>query len=234
MSSTAQTLINRACKWIQAISAGDSPSTLESTDALGELNGILDGWLNEELMCYARQDETFNTVNAQATYSIGPTGSDLVTARPVMIEEAWIIASNITYPVQMITNEQYDAIPYKVASANWPDRANYTATMPNGTMTVYPVPNGAYAFHMRTRVQFTAFATTATVVSLPPGWETALASELAIRLGPMFQRQAPPEIVNLAAVSKRRIRVVNSQPIGLDNELAIAFKKPRSRIISDS
>lgn len=232
--STAQTLIDRAAKWINVLSSGNSLTTNEYADALIELNGILDDWNNERLMCFAQQDETFNTIASQSVYTIGPSGAALVTTRPVTIEEAWIIASNITYPVRLIDNEEYDAIPFKTSSSNWPDRANYTPTFPNGTITMYPIPNGTYAFHMRTRIQLTAFAATSTTVSLPPGWESALSSELCIRIAPQFEKSAPVEIAKLAANSKRRLEIVNSKPVRVENEIASAFRRGRSRIISDT
>jgi hypothetical protein len=230
--STVQNIVDRAGRLISVVNSGESLTTTESSDALIALNAMLSSWNNERLMAYSMQEETVPMVGARSSYSIGPSATDLVTTRPVEIEKAYILYSNISYPVRVIDEEAYAMLPAKTTSSTWPSHINYLPTMPNGTIRVYPVPNASSSLQIVTRVVIGTLALTDTV-SLPPGWEEALAANLALVIAPEYQVQPTQIVMAMAANSKANIKRVNSRPIMLAQELSLLMSQPHAHIISD-
>jgi hypothetical protein len=207
---------------MRLFSAGKTPTTTEYADGLVAINSLLDALRNESLMCYATQVESLTLAASTDSYSIGPSG-DLDTTRPTGIEQAWIRDGGIDYPVRLISDEQYSAIPDKSAESDWPTEANYRATMPTGTLYVYPLPNGAATMVLRTRIPLGAFTATTDEVSLPPGWEEMLVFNLAVRWAPEFETQASQTVVDVAMSSKASIKRTNSRPMLASSDLAMAL-----------
>lgn len=230
--ATLQDIVDRAGRLISVVNSGESLTPDESADAAMALNAMTDSWRNERLMAYSMQEEAVPMSSAQASYSIGPTGADLVTTRPVEIETAYILYQNISYPVRIINEEQYALLPAKATASTWPSHINYLPTMPNGTIRVYPVPNASSSLQIITRVPLSSLALADTIV-LPPGWEEALASNLALIIAPEFQVQPSPLVQAMAANSKANIKRANSRPIQLPQELALLMSQPKAHIISD-
>lgn len=228
----AQDIIDRASRLLGQIASGASASSDESADGLEALNAMIESWRNERLMCYARQDETLTLANSDGSYTIGPSG-DLNTTRPMDIEEAYIVASNISYPVKKITEEEYAAIPDKTTEADWPEVYLYRPTMATGTLLIWPEPNATRTMKLVTRIAVTGFALVSTSVSLPPGWEEALAFNLAVAWAPEFEREPSQAIVKIARESKANIKRTNWRPSIMGNELGTMFGRYVSRIETD-
>lgn len=234
--ATAATLINRALRLLGQIPAGASPTTDESSDALIALNAMLSSWNNEKLLCFAYQTESLTLSSADSSYTIGTSG-DLNTTRPVEIVRAWITSSDQDYPMAPLSEAEYAAIFDKTASADWPDRYLFRPTMASSlaTFIVYPVPNATRTCKLVTRVVLAAFSATTDTVTLPPGWEEALATNLAIALAPEYETQASAEVRKMASNSLAGIKRTNAnaQPRRLYTELAVAFGANRGNILTD-
>lgn len=231
--STVQTRINRAARLLGQLQSNTDLGTNESADALVALNAMLDSWRNEELMCYATQTESLTLSASTVSYTIGPGGT-LNTTRPVEIQDAWVVVSNISYPVRQITDAEYDAIQDKTATADWPDRFNYRPTMSTGTLYVYHAPNATRTMNLRTRVVVAAFSAVSSTVTLPPGWEEAIDTNLAVRLAAEYEMQAPPDVVDMARAAKASIKRMNSQPIKAYTELPVLVGRRVRNIQTDS
>lgn len=210
--ATVATIIDRSMRLLGQLPAGESPTSAEYADGLVALNAMVDAWRNERLMCYAMQEETLTLANADASYTIG-TGGDLVTARPVAIERAWIVDGDYSHDVLPMTEEEYAAIGSKATTGDYPERFLYRPTMATGTLIVWPVPNATRTMKLLTRVVVGAFASTATTIALPPGWEEALASNLAVNFAPEFETEASPTVRDMARRSKAAIKITNMRPI---------------------
>lgn len=218
--ATVQTLLNRAGRLLGVLESNSTMGSDESADALVALNALLDSWRNESLMCYATQDESLTLSASTASYTIGPGGT-LSTTRPVAIEQAWILDSNVSYPVDLVTDEEYSAIPDKTTTSSWPYWANYRPSMSTATLYVYPVPNATRTLKLRTRIVVAAFSAATDAVTLPPGWEQALTTNLAIVLAPEYQVQASAEVVEMARTAKAGIKRINARPIRAYTELGL-------------
>lgn len=230
--ATAQTLIDRALRLISAIEAGASPTADESADGLEALNAMLASWNNDTLSIYAYQDESITLVNGTNSYTLGPTGTK-VTTRPIRIIDARVVESSTEYPVELITKRRWDSIAYKATTSNIASMAYYEPSMPNGTLYVYPTPSTGNTLKIATWVQLSAFATLATTVTLPPGFERALAYNLAVEIAPEYEREAPPTVQRIAESSREGLRIANKRPIMAVPDITFAGNTGQSDIYAD-
>lgn len=225
--ATPQTIITRALRMLGQA----TPTSDELTDGLEVLNDLVDSWKNEHLLTYARREETLTLSSADASYTIGPSG-DLTTTRPTEIEAAWIVEDDQSYPVRVIADGEYAAIADKTQAGDWPEVLNYKATMANGTIAVWPVPNATRTLMLLTRVPLVEFSTLGETVSLPPGFRRALSANLAIDLAPEFETEPSPSVVKMAGESKALIKRQNAQPIKSASEVAALVGGSTANIVS--
>lgn len=230
--ATAQTIIDRSLRLIGQIGAGLSPTADETADALEALNAMLMTWRNERLMAYAIQTQDITLSSGNTSRTVGPSGN-LVTTRPVRIEDAYCVVDNMTYNVRILNESEFAAIPDKTAESDWPDRIWPQMSFPDVTIYLYPIPTTTSTLRILTRVPLTEFSTAATTVSLPPGWEDALAYNLAVRIAPEYEREALPTVVQMARDTKAAIKTINSRPQKLYTELPLLVGNYTANIITD-
>lgn len=227
--ATGQTLVNRAMRLLGLINSGESPTSTESDDALIAINAMLDSWRNDRLMTYALQDESLTLVAADFSYTIG-SGGQLNTTRPVSIESCYCRANSLDYPVRVIQFDEWNSIVDKTATSDIPEVVYYEPTMATGTLLVWPVPTTANVLHLTTRVPLTALVL-GTTVSLPPGWEDAIASNGAIAIAAEFQIDPRQSVVKMSQDSLKGIKRINSRPIKAYSDLNLLVGSPRSSSI---
>lgn len=229
--ATPRSILKRA---VRLLTTSRTPSPDELTDGLEALNARLDSLRNEKLMCFAMRSESLALVATQFSYQIGP-GGDLNTTRPVAIEDAWIEdSSGTTYGVLIITDEQYDGIPDKASTSNWPLKVNYRNTMPTGTLLCWRVPSQVSTLKLLTRTPLTAFVTLDDTVNLPPGWEEMLVGEMAIVLAPEYGQEPPQAALQMVRSTKQGIRAINSEQFTAATELpGLVGRRKRTNILTD-
>jgi len=229
--TTAAQIIDRSMRLLGALEPGETSTDDEYANGLIAVNGMLGSWNNERLMCYALREESLS-YTAAVSATIGPTGT-LVTTRPVEVVQAWVVDGSNSYPVLMISDEEYGAIVDKASTSTWPTKANYKASMPDGTIYFYPVPSAAGTMSLLTRTPLVAFAAITDTVSLPPGWEDALTYNLAVRLAPEIQVPLPQEVLGLARAIKADLKRMNSKPMKAYTELANLVGRHSANILTD-
>ena len=146
--ATGASLVSDALTEAAILGVGETASAEDQNLALRILNRMLDSWANESLMIYATTSESFVMVPNQASYST----SLLASGRPVSIASMYVSLSDIDYPVDMIDQQTFDAIPYKPTPAI-PNQCYYSAGMPDGTFNFYPTPYAAFTCHVASRKQ---------------------------------------------------------------------------------
>ncbi len=231
--ATVADRITRALRLLNEIESGEDPTDDELADGLVALNGMLDSWRNDNLLAYAKQQETVTLATGDSGYSIGPSG-DLVTTRPVAILEAWIREDNIDYPVTLMNEADYAAIPDKTTRSNWPDRLLFRPLMPNAVVLVYPVPDAPRSLVLVTQVVVGQYAAVTDTVTLPPGWEAAIDFNLAIELAPEFQARVSDTVRRRATETLAGIKRANvqAQPRAVATELFALFDRRSGNILS--
>ncbi len=231
--ATAQTLIDRALRLIGAIASGESPTTAESNDGLVALNAMISSWQTEKLNVFAFVDTAFTLVASDGSYTVGPAGNFALTPRPSKIESCFVRVSDIDYPVELIDRDRWFGIPDKTSTSDIPMYAYYEPSLTTGTLLVWPVPNAASSLHIITWTTLSELAALSTTVTLPQGYERALAYNLAIEVASEYEKPVAASVASIAVESKAAIKRANIRPMLAVPDLVYAVSGQRSNIISD-
>lgn len=218
--ATVQQLINRSLRLIGVLAAGETPEATETSDALVSLNAMLDSWRNDKLMVYALTNQAVTLINGTSTYTIGATGGTVATS-PVEVISAFVRQSNVDYNLRPLTDAEYQSKASKNITADIPSEYLFTHTHPNATVILYPVPTVANTMYLRIRTPYSAFTAASDTVSLPPGFERAIAYNLALELYPEYPSiQVNQVVVKIANDSLAGIKRLNSKVPKLVTQLA--------------
>lgn len=219
--STAIDLIKRAYRLIGVYAIGETPSADETADAMSALNSMLASWSNEKLMVYAATKDSITCTPNVGTYTLGPSG-DVITVRPQDIDPAtsfdWL---GITYPLAIATLDQYQSIKNKALNSTLPSIVRLEPTFPNATVYLYPVPSLAITLNVWSWKPLTSFTSATDTVNLPPGYEEAISTNLALMLAPENEMQPSPQVVKMATMSKKLLKRQNWEPLTLGVEAGI-------------
>lgn len=210
--STALTIIEDALGLSNAVGMDQTLSADEATDCLRKFNDLIESWSTQRLAVYGQAPQTFVTVASQAAYTIGP-GGDWNTVRPERISgPGYTTITGISYPCVALGPEDYASITAKTLEGAFPNYYSYMNEHPLGIVTLWPVPNAVLSITLAIDRVLTQAATAATIVSFPPGYVDAFVNVLAVRLAPIFGKQAAPHVMEAARESFGAIKRANKQP----------------------
>jgi len=213
--ATATTIINRAGRMLGLGEPNAALNTDVAADFLVGLNAMLESWQNDKLLSYDVREDSATMVAAQEAYTVG-TGGSFNIPRPTMIESLFCRVSGIDYPMTELTPENFAKIATKEAtSAEIPTHYKYDGGYTLATITVWPSPSAANTIRLRSYRIIAAYAAGSDAISLPPGYEEAMAFNLAVAMLPEYPQvgAAIQLVMKQAASSKRLIKRVNSKPI---------------------
>ena len=230
--ATVQTRINRAMRLIGATASGESPTSQESADCLTALNAMLESWQTEKLIVYAFVDTGFTMVNGTGSYSLGPSANFNLTPRPSKIENCYVKANNIDYPLEPVDKNRWFSIADKTVQSDIPILAYYEPSLPNGTIRLWPIPNAAHSLHVVTWTPVSSFAALTDSVTLPQGYNRAIDYNLAVEIAPEYELEASDTVKRIAMDSMASIKRANNRPMKAYTELGLMFGGNRSDIYS--
>jgi hypothetical protein len=184
--TTARQLIKRALLINGALTKNQTPAADEANDALITLNAMLSSWSNESLLIYNRVLENFPLVAGDNTYTIGPSG-DFNTSRPVQIVSAYVRDGSNDYYLDSIPDTVYDESIGRKTAEGYPEFFQYDYANPVGTIKLWPTPSSAFTLFIRSEKALTSFVLDDNI-TFPPGWEQALAYNLAVLLAPEYSQ----------------------------------------------
>lgn len=134
--------------------------------------------------------------------------------RPLRINSAYVLVSQLSYPVIPLNIEQYELIGFKTLGGPWPRCLYYQPSGPLGNITFWPVPASGQ-MHMFAETVLANFATLSDSVELPQGYKMFLRWNLAELLIPEYGVTNPTivqMIMKNAADSRAWIKRTNMQP----------------------
>jgi hypothetical protein len=205
-TTTAAVIIQDALKENQIIAEGETPSATMYDDGLRLLNRMLDVLSHNNDFAYYASKVT-RDLTGEASFTIGPTGDD-VSDRPIAIDTATVDRDGITYPVKVIDNQRYDNLTYKALAGANTAAVYYEGTYPNGTVYCYPLATGC-TLNMRVLNSVKQFATTATQIDMPPGYEDYLMLALAVRIAPAYGKQPSAMTMQAYKAAKKTVLRTN-------------------------
>lgn len=225
--------INGSLRLIGQLAEGESPSAETSQDALTAFNSMIDSWSIDRLAVYYTQDQTFTWPANESEQTFGPSGADQTGTRPVQVmDSTYFKSGNLSYPLALINEDQYNAIALKSSTSTWPQVMWVNMGMPNITMKVWPIPNQAIEFHLISVVPLVQATTLATTLIIPPGYLRAFRFNLAVEIANEFGIEAPPSVKSIAARSLRSVKRINNPDDLMSMPSPIVSRAPRYNIFS--
>lgn len=207
-------LISSSLRLIGVLASGEVPSADEANDALTILNQMIDSWSAEKLMIFTDQVVTLTPGTLKQAYTLG-VGGDFNQARPPKIDRMSVIilnSPNLELPIEMLSDEQWQAIPVKNVSSAVPTQVWDDGGFPLRTLSFWPIPSVSVNFVLYAWTALSQFADLSTTdYTFPPGYLKALRYNLALDLAPEFGRPVPPEVAAQAVISKAIIKTMNVQ-----------------------
>ncbi|HKE24984.1 MAG TPA: hypothetical protein VKB88_21630 [Bryobacteraceae bacterium] len=199
-----------------------TPSPAQYQDGLEELNRLIGSLTCDRLFIFSMARYEYALTGAKIfTIGIDPTGqtvADLNGPRPVQIDRANIIYSmpQIRRPLALLTDLQWSRIVVQDIANTIPYALYDDYDYPLSTLYIYPQPVPGYILELYIWQVVSTFLTSDDVVLVPPGYEDALVLNLAVRLGPHFQRQVDADVRNDAQKALLRIESINAPKPVLD------------------
>jgi hypothetical protein len=162
------------------------------------LNNLLDEMNSAGISVYSTAPVLFVLSTGQASYSVGP-GGNINIPRPVKVE-SWNIR---TSSGQAIGGKPVDALEFAMLAADRSAQGarvkalNYDAAFPLASVHLYPIPNGG-TLELWVWSQLAPITNFASALNYPPGYLQAIVYNLAMAIGPKFERPVDPGIKIIA------------------------------------
>ena len=202
--TTAKQLVERAGR---LIGVGEMWGK-QQDNVLFALNQMLNDWSSTRNNIYQTVRESVTLTYNDNEYTIG-SGGDFDTAWPIRIIAAYILRSNVSYPVVVnMSDEQYAAITDKTTKLR-PTHLLYEPSYPLGRIILTPVPNQADTLYLYSHKPIDQFASLAATSTLPPPYETAVVYNLAIDIAAEFERDPRPVVYARADETKKALQRAN-------------------------
>lgn len=209
--ATASSMIIRGLQMIGEKTIGGTLTSAEQTAYLSVLNGMLESWSLDSLMCYQELQESLALTAGTSSYTIG-SGGAFNTTRPIKIVSAFTRdSSSYDYNIEIINDAAYNFIVSKTQGETYPSYLYYDHAYVAGvgTINLYPEPSAGLTLYISSLKQLTQFATIGEVVVLPPGYQRAIESNFAIEAAAGYI-PVSKEVIQIAKESKSAIKNVNA------------------------
>lgn len=239
---TVADLITASFRRINVLRGTTTPTSDMSTDAFQRLNDLIDSWANDGLMIPFVRRTTWTITSTKGTlanpYTVG-TGGDINVARPSIPADIVVryqdtsITPTLEYPLQKLTNDQWEAIPQKNLTNTLPVAYFYQPTYTPasgssvwGSLYLWMIPTSSTLQGvLYAPAQLGAFASTANTILLPPGYNRMLRDNLAVELAPEWLMGVPldPGIARSAITSLAEVKRVNRRDVIMSTGLGLTI-----------
>lgn len=200
MVITTQDIINSTFKKLGILGRGETLSADDSQDAKRALNLMLASWSIRNVATLVTAKDELTLIPNQRIYTIGITvGADFNTPRPKMVFYASLEDENQFFrPIDVISDEQYSLYGDRLITIGVPNRMVYEATLPNGTITLYFIPDKPYILHIDSQKAFAEITALDAEFDLDEAYLEAIIYNLAVRLAPDYGIVPAPSIAEAA------------------------------------
>jgi hypothetical protein len=202
-------LITTAFALLNVFLPGESIPASDGTLAVTLLTGILDAWNAHRPSVWTTTVTDYTLTPHLTPHTIGPTGTFVVSSRPVSIDRLTLTASGAPLTVRDVW--WWQAQPSPDLTGLTPTDCYYDPAVPNGALYFWPVPTTAAVVALETRVLLPTISL-ASSLDLPPGYRQALIYTLAEVLSVPYGRPVSPQVEKTARQARARIQA-NNVPI---------------------
>lgn len=214
--------ITVALKELGVLAETETPTAEAAADALAALNRMVDQWAAERLQIFTVTRTTWTITSGTQNYAVG-TGQVVNVARPVFVDHINYLDTSPTpdleLPLAQFTEDGWAGLPDKAQTSPQPTSFYYNPTYPYGLISLWPVPTGTTLQGVLYAPQaVAAFATLATAVALPPGYEEAICTNLAVRLAASYEKQIDSTLYERAKEAKAIVKRANRRPMDMQFE----------------
>lgn len=203
MPYTVNDCLTETYRDIQVLAVGETLSAAQTENGLQKLARLFDNWNAERAGVYANRLTEYTLVPDLNPHTIGPVGGTFTTdQRPVTIDWANIVISDVRYPLSPISSQAWAAQTLPLLSTDIPQYIRYEPDWPLGKIYLYPVPSAAHGLELMTRVVLTELVASDTL-SLPPGYRDAIIKTLGEEIAANY----PPAQADPVGAMKARARI---------------------------
>lgn len=201
MTVPVQTLVADALSELNVYQAGDSISAADGQYTLGALNRIFDLWNATRQAVWCSIFSPFVLVPSLQPHTIGPTGTWVMTERPVSIEGlSYVFPSGTTQRITVHTDPQWWLAQIPLAGGT-PFGAYYEPDIPNGRIYFSSIPSAADTVIVLVRRRLAQVLLT-DLIDLPQGYQQAVTLTLMEAIADTFGRTVSPKKEHLAAQAR--------------------------------
>lgn len=176
--------------------AGNTPGPDQYGELIPAMNRMLGGWNIDGHRVFTSSIATYPLASSKKIYTIGPTG-DFAAPRP-----AYIKLANFLFPTKPITrrpihiadDDEWSRIAVQDISGAPPWVLYYDGgydANKAGSIFIYPQPPAGYSLELYTwQALPNGFVAVTDIVTLPDGYEDAIVSNFALRVGALYPHEA--------------------------------------------
>jgi hypothetical protein len=220
------TIIDAALRKIEAIAAGQTPSSEDYTNATEALNSIVFAFQTLGMPLWARREYSLTLVNGTSTYTIG-TGQTTNTPFPQKLHQVIRVDSSSDSQIDVQIMSVYDWNQLPQDSSGSPVNVTYQPFVNYGVLKVWPAPDSNAATNQTLKLVYQRpleyFNASTDTPDFPQEWQMALIYALAVALAPEWgvpeQRQQALE---------RQANKYLDMVLGFGQEEASLFLQPNS------
>lgn len=215
---TTLDLLTESLTEINAIQAGETPSPELQAIGLSKIKQVVNNWNADRPFAYADDFLTQTLTPNLSPHTIGPTGTFVVTQRPVSIEGiALILSATGTTPYSYVPLNKRDAGWWQAQSTPTltttdPSDFFYNPEALNGEIFFWPTPTIANQVQIHVRKVLDDQLALATTLILPPGYQNALMLTTAEDLSDPLRKLWTPKQAQKALQARNRIQRNNAFP----------------------
>ena len=199
-------------------------SAQDYANAMQALNGMLQSWTTDGLGVWTINRTVLPLTIGVQTYTLG-TGGTLNMARPTWIETLSVLITtstpNVELPIQMLQDEDWQAIPIKAVSSTFPTSCYPQGDFPLNTLNFWPIPAASCSVVIYSPGPFGGFTSLDDLFQMPNGYERATRFCLACELAPEYGLEVAPAVRNTAGIAKNQLRARNYQGVALHCDSAL-------------
>lgn len=207
-------LITAAMQEIGALAPGEAPSNDDQAWVLQKLQRLIDRYNARLPMVYNVNFSVFTLQANHTPHTIGPGADFDVNQRPVSIPSIGLILAGtpgVELPLNSRDQDWWANNRIKDLTSTLPTDYYYSPDWPNGNIYFWPEPTAVNQVRVQSRLVLGELTSYDQSFSMPPSYWDAIVYELAISLGPSFEREASATLIALWKAAIKAVQVNNVQ-----------------------